>query len=164
MSSVVVPNITKAVIELLKGNAAYVSTEQAALVATLKTRVSATRMGYEWDDAWVIAATGRIHPAIVVTRTGGIGPDMYIPYAQGRVQVRCYASYFHTALEAATLVQQILLPIAPGIGGWTAGSTQVASVTGVADPLEGQDPEYEHRRWADVVANLYYSRIAKVAA
>lgn len=162
--SVTIPNTAKSVIELLRGNADYVSAEQAALITTLHTRVSASRIGHEWDDAWVANDTGRIHPAITIQRNGGFGPDVFVPHTQERLLIRCWASYHHNALELATLVQQIMMPIEPGIGGWQSANTQVLSVTGMSEPVEYQDPEFEYRRAMQMVGSMRVLRVARPPA
>jgi hypothetical protein len=55
------------------------------------------------------------------------------------------------------------MPVEHGIGGWTAGGTQVLAVLGLSDPAEYQDPDHEYRRAMQQTGTLTYSRLAVAA-
>ena len=160
--SIVTPSHVRATVELLRGNAVAHSGIDA-LVVQLHTLTPAARIDTGWLSAWD-KPDGRIFNAITVRGDGGLGVEPMGVRSQGRVLIRCWSTTYFVANQIAHLVQQILYPVYPDWTGFVAANTVVDGFTGVSDPLEYQEPNHEFQRAMQMTANLWYRRIARVAA
>jgi hypothetical protein len=164
--SALAPSARDAVIALYRGEATLVTTPRDEYLATLHTRASAARVSHTWQKTWLNSTTGRIYSAIEVHRDGGFGPDAgprgLLNTTQGRVLVRCWASFMDQAFEIAQLASMVLLPPMPGVGSnFQAAHTYVERCLGVTEPDEYVDPgDNPYMVAAQFRATLVYRRLA----